>query len=356
MNRTILVIAELRDGALRRVSLEAVGAARTLAGADGTVAAFVAGANPDAHAHRLLAAGADRVHTAERRSGEPYNAERALREATALYERLRPAAVVLGHTAAGKDWAPRLAALTDAGQVSDVIAIEKTEDGSFAFVRPIYAGKAFEKRVFDREPWIVTIRPNNFPVPDGAAASEVDADGRPDGKRETGAAGQAEGGPSESAIQPIGTGGVPDDADLRTVVREVVKRTSGEVDLAEARIVVSGGRGVKSAEGFRPLEELAAVLNGAVGASRGACDAGYCDYALQIGQTGKVVTPELYIACGISGAIQHLAGMSQSRVIVAINKDPDAPIFKVADYGIVGDLFEVVPLLTEQFKLALNRQ
>jgi electron transfer flavoprotein alpha subunit len=226
----------------------------------------------------------------------------------------------MGHTALGKDLSPRIAAKLGAGLISDVTALE-VAGGNIVFTRPIYSGKAFEKKIITAGLLLATVRPNNI------APLALD---------------ESRTGETKSLAVTI--------KDLRTTIKEVVRKTAEGVDLSEAKVIIAGGRGVKSAEGFKPLQELAKVLGGAVGASRGACDADYCDYSLQIGQTGKVVTPDLYIACGISGAIQHLAGMSNSKVIVAINKDPEANIFKVADYGIVGDLFEVVPLLTEEFK------
>ncbi|MDQ6421315.1 electron transfer flavoprotein subunit alpha/FixB family protein [Paenibacillus sp. LHD-117] len=324
MSRTILIYAERRDGALRRVALEALGAARLLAGEDGAVHAVIAcsgGAAEDADA--LIARGADVVHIADDPVLLSYAPETYAAVLGAAMATVQPDALLLGHTAAGRELAPRVAAARGAGHIADVIAIEPAEGGdSVGFIRPLYAGKAFERRCFEPgHPWIVTVRPNNLPP-----AEPLEAGGR--SGTVTGLA---------FTVPP-----------LVTAVRGVVRRTAGGIDLAEADIVVSGGRGVRSAAGFEPLQALATALGGAVGASRAACDAGYCDYALQIGQTGKVVTPQLYIACGISGAIQHLAGMSQSRTIVAINKDPDAPIFGIADYGIVGDLFEVVPMLTAE--------
>ena len=226
----------------------------------------------------------------------------------------------MGHTAQGKDLSPRLACKLESGLVSDAVFVE-VESGNIMFTRPIYSGKAFEKKMITDGIVFTTIRPNNVRVLEKDESRSGD-------------------------VQTVNV----DIKDLRTIIKEIVRKTSEGVDLSEAKVIVAGGRGVKSVEGFKILEELAELLGGAVGASRGACDAEYCDYSLQIGQTGKVVTPDLYIACGISGAIQHLAGMSNSKVLVAINKDPEANIFNVADYGIVGDLFEVVPLLIKEFK------
>ncbi|MGG4106647.1 electron transfer flavoprotein subunit alpha/FixB family protein [Paenibacillus lautus] len=323
MSKTILVYAENRDGKLRQVALETLGAARLIAGDGDSIRILVAGSNITEAVSALKAYGVDTIYTVEHDDLESYNPEAYISAIESVIGQAQPDAVLFGHTAIGRDLAPLVAASLNAGQISDVTAIE-TEGGEAVFTRPLYAGKAFEKRVFQNGPWVVTVRPNNIPAAEAIEGMSASI---------------------EDIAYPAPS--------LRSVVKDVVRKTTGKIDLSEAKIVISGGRGVKSAEGFQPLEELADLLGGAVGASRGACDAGYCDYALQIGQTGKVVTPEIYIACGISGAIQHLAGMSQSRVIIAINKDPEAPIFKVADYGIVGDLFDIVPLLTEEFRKVL---
>ncbi|MGK9252089.1 electron transfer flavoprotein subunit alpha/FixB family protein [Paenibacillus humicus] len=322
MSQSVLVIAEIRGGKLRQVSLEAVHAANQSAGG-APVDAVIIGSGIIPVASELAAYVSGKVYAVDHPELASYNAPAYLAAVKGLLDERKPGRVFLGHTAEGKDLAPLVAAHLGAGQISDVIAVSDSAGGS-VYTRPIYAGKAFEEKAFSGGAGVVTVRPNNLPPAAQAAspAEVVDRDYAPA-------------------------------SDLRSIVKDVVRKAGGKVDLSEAKIVISGGRGVKSSDGFKPLEELADVLGAAVGASRGACDAGYCDYALQIGQTGKVVTPEVYIACGISGAIQHLAGMSQSRVIIAINKDPEAPIFKVADYGIVGDLFEVVPLLTEEFRKVL---
>ncbi len=278
------------------------------------------GESVESLANELIQYGADRVVVVENDKLAQYNSDGYSQAVLAVIEQEDPEAIVFGHTALGKDLSPKVASKLDSGLISDVVNVEVT-GGNVVFTRPIYSGKAFEKKIVTNGLIFATVRPNNI------AALEKD----------------------ESRSGDVSKVDV-DIKDLRTIIKEVVKKTSEGVDLSEAKVVVAGGRGLKSAENFKMLEELADVLGGAVGASRGACDAGYCDYSLQIGQTGKVVTPDLYIAIGISGAIQHLAGMSNSKVIVAINKDPEANIFKVADYGIVGDLFEVVPQLTEEFK------
>ncbi|MGG0158927.1 electron transfer flavoprotein subunit alpha/FixB family protein [Bacillus velezensis] len=321
MGKKVIVLGEIRDGALRNVTFEAIAAGKTISGGGDVIGVLMGKGAADA-ASELIQYGADKVFTADSPGLSQYTADGYAAVLGDLVENEKPDAVIFGHTSMGKDLSPKLAARFETGLISDSTDVSVTGD-NIVFTRPIYSGKAFEQ-VISTDPFILaTIRPNNI------QALEKDANRTGDIE--------------ELAAPP---------ADLRTVIEEVVKKTADGVDLSEAKIIVAGGRGVKSKDGFEPLKELAEVLGAAVGASRGACDADYCDYSLQIGQTGKVVTPDLYIACGISGAIQHLAGMSNSKVIVAINKDPEAEIFKIADYGIVGDLFEVVPLLTQEFKNA----
>ncbi|WP_241475056.1 electron transfer flavoprotein subunit alpha/FixB family protein [Priestia flexa] len=319
MGRKVLVLGEAREGALRHVSFEAIAAGTTVA-EGGEVVGVLVGKGVGNLGDELIHYGANRVIVTEHDDLDSYTSDGYAQALLAVIQEEKPEAIIFGHTALGKDLSPKLAARLDKGLISDVTALEAA-GGNLVFTRPIYSGKAFEKKISTEDFIFATIRPNNI------SALEKDTNRTGDVKE------------FDVEIK-----------NLRTIVKEVVRKATQGVDLSEAKVVIAGGRGVKSEDGFKPLEDLADVLGGAVGASRGACDAEYCDYSLQIGQTGKVVTPDLYIACGISGAIQHLAGMSNSKVIVAINKDAEANIFKVADYGIVGDLFEVVPLLTEEFK------
>lgn len=316
----ILVIGESLDGELRNVSFETIAAARKVDEGAEVVGLLLSHSDLGGQAEAMIHHGADRVITVTHDNLEHYTSEGYGQVILEVMEEESPDAVIMGHTAAGKDVTPKIAGRLEIGLISDAVDIEVDGD-DVVFTRPIYSGKAFEKKKIKDGMVFATIRPNNIAMleKDEARTGAVDA----------------------KAI---------DVKDLRTIVKEVIRKKADGVDMSEANVVIAGGRGVKSAEGFDTLYELADILGGAVGASRGACDADYCDYSLQIGQTGKVITPDLYIAVGISGAIQHLAGMSNSKVIVAINKDPEANIFNIADYGIVGDLFEVLPKLVEEMK------
>jgi electron transfer flavoprotein alpha subunit len=324
----ILAVMESRDGALRKVSHEMLAAARALAaGSGGGVDALVFGERAPAGAGELGAAGADRVLAATHPEFARYNPDGFA--ATVASVAGSYAAVVFPATATGKDLAPRVAAKLGVGCATDVTGLGY-ENGAVIATRPVYAGKAIEKVRVGGRPAVVSVRPNTFAAAGGVAGGEP-------AKRVLG------GGAVEAIPVPA--------FEARVKVKEVKAPERAALDVTEAQIVVSGGRGLKEPANFKLLEELAEALgNTAVGASRAVVDAGWRDHAAQVGQTGKTVSPGLYIAVGISGAIQHLAGMRTAKTIVAINRDKDAPIFKVADYGIVGDLFEVVPRLTEEVR------
>ncbi|MFD1171365.1 electron transfer flavoprotein subunit alpha/FixB family protein [Oceanobacillus picturae] len=320
MSDKFLVIGEAREGTLRNVTYEAIAAAKKIQ-PEGEIVGIICGdTDQESQAEEMIYYGADKVITIKHDNLKAYTSEGYGQAILSVIKEEAPSGIVMGHTSVGKDLTPKIASKLESGLVSDVVDLE-LDGGTPVFTRPIYSGKAFEKKTVTSGLTFFTIRPNNVP------ALERD----------------------ESRKGDVITKDI-DVAGIRTVIKDVIRKAAEGVDLSEANVIVAGGRGVKSEEGFKPLYELAEVLGGAVGASRGACDAEYCDYSLQIGQTGKVVTPDLYIAVGISGAIQHLAGMSNSKVIVAINKDPEANIFNVADYGIVGDLFEILPLLIEEIK------
>lgn len=320
MSKKVLVIGEAREGSLRNVTFEAIAAANLVSDGGEVVGVLCGDGDLKEMAQEMVYYGAARVITVSNPELKTYTSDGYAQAVHQVIDDESPEGIIMGHTAIGKDLTPKLASRLESGLISDATEVV-VEGGDIVFTRPIYSGKAFEKKKITDGLIFATIRPNNIP-----SLNRDDS--------LTGAV-------SEKEVQI---------SNIRTIIKEVLKKSSDGVDLSEAKVIVAGGRGVKSAEGFEPLEKLAEALGGTVGASRGACDAGYCDYSLQIGQTGKVVTPDLYIACGISGAIQHLAGMSNSKVIVAVNKDPEANIFNVADYGIVGDLFDVIPKLTEEIK------
>jgi len=323
MAKGIWAFAEQTGGELRKVSFEVVSTARKIADQLGEeVVAVLCGSGVEGLAGELAKYGADKVIVVEDAKLANYNSGAYVAVVADLIKANQPKALLLSNTSLGKDLAPRVAERAKAAYAADVIDAA-VDGGKITFVRPIYAGKALAKVTAKSETVIASLRPKVFAATENAKVGSV-----------------------EKATASIS------DADMRAVVKEVQKAAGGKVELTEADIIVSGGRGVGGAENFKIIEDLADALGAAVGASRAVVDAGWKSHSYQVGQTGKVVSPTLYIAAGISGSMQHLAGMGSSKFIVAINKDPEANIFKVADYGIQEDLFKVVPNITEEVKKA----
>jgi electron transfer flavoprotein alpha subunit len=315
---TILVFVEQDHGKPRHASLECLGAARSTGM---QAAAVVAGDGAERAAASLGAWGASKVVALT--GASRWSADAVARDVAAVAKELSAMAFLAAATATGKDVAPRVAALLDSTLLSDCTAL-RAEGGKLVATRPWLAGKAIAALTSSAPVFCATTRPNVFAAQPAAGQAEV-------------------------VTRAASTDG-------QAVVTSLAEKPGGKLDVKEASIVVSGGRGLRGPEHFALIEELAAAFgNAATGASRAVVDAGWRPHAEQVGQTGKTVSPQLYVAVGISGAIQHLAGMRTSKVIVAINKDADAPIFKVADYGIVGDAFEVVPALTAAVKAARKR-
>ena len=322
MTPEVWVAAERRAGQVVPATLEALGAARTLAG-ESPVHLVVPGPVEGPALQALADAGADLLHVLPSGLDDAGAAAWALGVGAAVGDG-QPATLVVGGTVRGRELAARLAGRWEAAVASNVVGCRL--DGSGVVVtRPVFGGRATEELTLTAPRQVLVLRPHAFPAPAGRSGAAVRS-------------------------EPVALAEVP--APLRTgecIGFEASARTKGP-ELGEATVVVSGGRGLRSAENFHLIEELAASLDAAVGASRAVTDAGWVPASLQVGQTGRQVSPQLYVAVGISGAIQHLVGILSSRVIVAINSDPSAPIFKVADYGIAGDLFAVVPPLTAEIR------
>ena len=316
------------DGTAKNVGIELLTPGKMMAGKQGgALVAVVIGSNVDEAVKAASEHGADKVIVVEGPEYAHYTTDAYAIALVALVEKYGPTSMLIGATNNGRDLGPRVSCRLHTGLTADCTALDIDEEsGNVAWTRPAFGGNLMATILCpDHRPQIGTVRPGVFKKSDAGEAK------------------------AEIIKEDIHV----DAKDIRTQVLELIKEADTEnVDLEGAEIIVSGGRGVGGPEGFEPIKALADVLGATVGASRAAVDAGWIAHAHQVGQTGKTVGPKLYIACGISGAIQHLAGMSGSDCIVAINKDPEAPIFDVADYGVVGNLFEVLPVLTEEIKKA----
>lgn len=327
MTNDILVFAEIRGDGFKRVNAELVTAAGSLASKSSSeVHIAVLGNNIDGAIEEARSLVSGKVFAVRSPVLDRYSTQGYASGLEAVVKQVDPSIVLFGATAMGKDLSPRIAARLNGSLATDCTELD-IDGGSLKVKRPVYSGKAYAEVTSAKDTIkIASVRPNVFAPAQktGEMAEVVGVD------------------------LPITLN------EIAAVVKEVVGGTSGRKDVTEAEVIVAGGRALKTEENFKILEELADVIGGSVGASRAAVDAGYAQHSRQVGQTGKVVNPKLYIAVGISGAIQHLVGMRTSKVIVAINKDASAPIFRYSDYGIVGDLFEVVPLLTQEFKRLLE--
>ena len=317
MAQGVFAITEQRDGELRKVSFEVVSEGRRVADGLGTeLTAVVLGSGIDGLTEELKKYGPDKILVGDDPALADYTTDAYTNVLVELIQSSAPAVIITGASAQGKDLAGRLAARLDAGVAMDCVEI-KLENGDLTYTRPMFGGKIVANVEIEGFPQIVAIRPNVMSITENSKECSIE----------------------KPAVQ-VG--------DLKTKVVEMKMETGDKVELTEADIIVSGGRGTGG--DYAAIEALADALGAAVGASRSAVDEGWRPHSDQVGQTGKTVSPNLYVACGISGAIQHLAGMSTSKYIVAINKDEEAPIFSKADLGIAGDLFEIVPAVTEEVK------
>jgi len=318
MSTGYLVFVESRNGQLRKASLEALSEAKRKSNGQ-PVTALLIGSGVKGLAADAAKYGPEKVLVADSDAFASYSTEAYADALVAAVKACSPRFVFAAHSAMARDFVPRVAARMDAPCVADVMEI-RSEGDNLLPVRPMYSGKCFGVYEISADLSFITLRPNVFALGEAGAATATTED---------------------LAVSP---------ADVKAKVADVQASQGNKMELSEASIIVSGGRGIKGPENWPVLQSLCDALGAALGASRAVVDAGWIDHQHQVGQTGKTVSAQLYIACGISGAIQHLAGMSSSKVIVAINKDPDAPIFKHATYGIVGDVLEIVPKLTEEVR------